>query len=305
MYDVIIIGGGPSGLTSAIYARRAGMSALILESSMCGGQIVNSESVANFPSRENIPGWQLADDWQKQAKNLGAEIKFASVTGIDMTEAKTKLVHTAKESYEAKTVIIANGASPRKLDCPGSDRFYGRGISICATCDGSFFRGQEVCVVGGGNTAFDDALYLSSICSKVYLINRRAQFRAAASIINNVKSKSNIEILVPYIPYEVVGDMRVAGFKIKNTETEEIRELPVSGIFAAIGMIPSNAPFSNVATLDESGYIITDDECRTGSFGVFAAGDTRQKSLRQLVTAASDGAIAATQAANIVNSWEG
>lgn len=304
MYDVIIIGGGPAGLTGAIYARRAGMSALVLESTMCGGQIVNSESVANFPSRENVPGWQLADDWQKQAINLGAEIKFSSVTGIDVTEQKTKLVHTPKGSFEAKTVIIANGANPRKLECPGAQRFYGRGISICATCDGAFFKGQEVCVVGGGNTAFDDAVYLSSICSKVYLINRRAQFRASAAAINNASSKPNIEILVPYIPYEVVGDMSVKGFKIKNTETEEIRELPVAGIFTAIGMVPANDAFANVVTLDESGYIVTDEDCRTGTFGIFAAGDTRKKSLKQLVTAASDGAIAATQAAAIVNSWE-
>jgi thioredoxin reductase (NADPH) len=303
MYDVIIIGGGPAGLTAAVYTRRAGMKTLIIEAAVCGGQIINSLEVDNFPSREHIPGWQLADEWQKQAMNLGTEIIYGDVTGIDVN-GKIKTVHSAKGDFEAKTVIIANGAGHRRIDCPGAMDYTGRGVSTCATCDGAFFRGKEVAVVGGGNTAFEDALYLSSLCTKVWLINRRAQFRANPTNVEAVKEKENIEILVPYVPYEVIGSERVTGFKVQNTETGEVRELSTPGIFTAIGMVPNNERFSNVAKLDEGGYIVTDENCSTGSFGIFAVGDTRSKNLRQLVTAASDGAIAANQAASIVNTWK-
>lgn len=303
MYDVIIIGGGPAGLTSAVYTRRAGMSTLIIEAAVCGGQIINSQEVDNFPSREHVPGWQLADEWQKHAANLGTEIKYGDVSEIEMN-GNTKIVHSAKGNFEAKTVIIANGAGHRRIDCKGAMEYTGRGVSTCATCDGAFFKGKEVAVVGGGNTAFEDALYLSTLCSKVWLVNRRAQFRANSTMVETVSSKPNVEILVPYIPYEVLGDMRVSGFKVQNTDTGEIRELNTLGIFTAIGMIPNNERFSNVAELDNGGYIITDENCRTKTFGVFAAGDTRSKDLRQLVTAASDGAIAANQAISIVNSWK-
>lgn len=300
MYDVIIIGGGPAGLTAATYARRAGLSALVIESAVCGGQIVNSQEVDNFPTQLHTSGYELAFAWQQQAESFGAEFKYTEVTGIEL-RGDVKIVRTAKEELEAKTVIIANGASHRKMEVPGADTYYGRGISTCATCDGAFFRGKQVAVVGGGNTAFEDALYLTGLCEKVYLINRRAQFRAEPKLIEKLKSKENAEIMTPYVPYEVLGDAKVSSFKVQNTETGEVTELPVSGVFTAIGMIPSNEKFSNVVELD-GGYIVTDENCRTSTPGIFAAGDTRVKSLRQLVTAASDGAIAANGAAQYLNS---
>ncbi|MGM9521223.1 MAG: NAD(P)/FAD-dependent oxidoreductase [Oscillospiraceae bacterium] len=304
MYDTIIIGGGPAGLTAAIYARRAGMSTLLLEVTICGGQIINSTSVENYPAIADIAGWQLADDWQKQAAALGTEIRIADVTGIEL-KGNTKLVKTAKGDFETKTVIIANGAGHRKLTCPGAEELSGRGVSTCATCDGAFFKGKPVAVVGGGNTAFEDALYLSTICESVCIVNRRSQFRAEQHLIDTVISKNNIRLMTPYIPVEIFGDEngRAAGMRIKNTETGETVTLGTPGIFTAIGMAPDNSRFSNVVELDNYGYIAAGEDCRTKTPGVFAAGDTRQKALRQLITAASDGAVAATNAAVIVNSW--
>ena len=300
MYDVIIIGGGPAGLTAATYARRAGLTALVLEAKVCGGQIINSQEVDNFPTRIRVSGYELAYEWQQQAEGFGAEFKYAEVTGIEL-DGDVKLVKTAKETFESKTVIIANGVEHRRLEVPGADTYYGRGISTCATCDGAFFRGKKVVVVGGGNTAFEDAIYLTGLCEKVWLINRRGEFRAEPKLVETLRGRENAEILTPYVPYEVLGDTRVSGFKIKNTATDEITELPVAGIFTAIGMIPSNDRFEGVLELD-GGYIVTDENCRTSTPGIFAAGDTRIKTLRQLVTAASDGAIAANAAAAYINS---
>lgn len=300
MYDTIIIGGGPAGLTAAVYARRAGLSALVCEGAVCGGQIVNSQEVDNFPTRLHTSGYELASAWQEQAANFGAEFEYASVTGLTVREDGVKVVSTPKKTFEAKTVIIANGALHRTMDCPGADRLKGRGISTCATCDGAFFRKKEVAVVGGGNTAFEDALYLTSLCPKVYLVNRRAQFRAEPKLVAALQARENAEILTPYIPVEVEGEQRVSGFRVKNTETGEEHLLPVAGVFTAIGMIPNNDLFGPYVDL-EGGYIVTDERCRTKTPGLFAAGDTRVKTLRQLITAASDGAIAANEAASYVN----
>lgn len=300
MYDVIIAGGGPAGMTAAIYARRAGMSVLMLEAAVCGGQIINSMDVDNFPSRPGIPGWQLASEWQKQATDLGVELKIASVSGVEDLGGK-KIVITSKGRFEALSVIIATGAGHRRLDCPGADKFTGRGISTCANCDGAFYRDKAVCVVGGGNTAFEDALYLSTMCTKVWIVNRRAQFRAEPELVKKVSGLPNVEILTPYVAHAVEGDLKVSGFEIRNTETDEVRHLDVAGIFTAIGMIPNNGPFAALVDLDEIGYVIADDSCHTKTPGLFVAGDARQKRLRQLVTAASDGAIAATEAAAYVN----
>lgn len=300
MYDTVIIGAGIAGLTAAVYARRAGLSALVFEASVCGGQIVSSPEVDNYPARPHVAGWQLASDLQAQAEEFGAEIKYAAVTGLSVENGK-KLVHTASETFECRTVIIANGAEHRRLSCDGADRLFQKGVSLCATCDGAFFRGKECCVVGGGNTAFDDAVYLSSIASKVYLVNRRSVFRAESKLVAAAKARDNVEILTPWLPERVLGERRVEGFEIRNAETGEIKTLPVSGVFTAIGLIPSNGIFKGIIELDDAGYIIADENCRTSAPGIFAAGDTRVKELRQLVTAASDGAIAATQAAAYIN----
>lgn len=303
MYDVIVVGGGPAGLTAASYARRGGMSVLILEITVCGGQIINSANVENFPSISSIPGWQLADNWQKQAEALGAEILTAQVSGIEPA-GRSMLVHTAKGDFEGKAVIIATGVGHTKLSCPGAEKYSGRGVSTCATCDGAFFRGKEVAVIGGGNTAFEDAVYLSSLCSTVYLIHRRNEFRAGKTIIETAKSRENIKIMTPFTPVEIFGDEsgRVCGISVRNTETGEELTLHTPGIFTAIGMHPDNERFKNVVSLDEYGYIKAGEDCRTETPGIFAAGDTRTKSLRQLVTAAADGAAAATAAVSYVNS---
>ncbi len=304
MYDLIIIGGGPAGLTAATYARRAGLSTLVLESSACGGQIINSNNVENYPTIQSIPGWQLADNWKKQAVSQGAEILSAAVTEI-VPEERLRRVETTKGFFQAKTVIIANGAAHRKLDCPGADTFIGKGVSSCASCDGAFFRGKDVAVVGGGNTAMEDALYLAALCTSVTVVHRRNEFRADRQLVQSVKSKHNVTLLTPYVPQEIIGDGNgfAAALLVRHAETGEVVTLETPGIFTAIGMVPDNARFANVADLDENGYIVAGEDCRTKTEGVFAAGDTRTKALRQLVTAAADGAMAATQAARIVQSW--
>ena len=302
MYDLIIIGGGPAGLTAAVYARRAGLSTLILEITVCGGQIINSQNVENFPSIRSVEGWRLADSWQKQAEALGAEIRTAQVTGIEL-EGNKKIVRTAKGDFEALAVIISTGAGHRKLDCPGGAELSGRGVSTCASCDGAFFRDRKVAVVGGGNTAFEDALYLSSICEKVYIVHRRREFRAERRLVETAQGKANVEFLTPCVPVEVIadGNGRVAALRVRNVETSEELTLETPGVFTAIGMIPNNAAFANVLRLDESGYAIAGEDCESGTPGVYVAGDGRQKALRQLVTAAADGAVAATNAAAYVN----
>ena len=302
MYDLIIIGGGPAGLTAAVYARRAGLSTLILEITVCGGQIINSQNVENFPSIRSVEGWRLADSWQKQAEALGAEIRTAQVTGIEL-EGNKKIIRTAKGDFEALAVIISTGAGHRKLDCPGGAELSGRGVSTCASCDGAFFRDRKVAVVGGGNTAFEDALYLSSICEKVYIVHRRREFRAERRLVEAAHGKANVEFLTPYVPAEVIADenSRVAALRVRNVETGEELTLETPGVFTAIGMIPNNAAFANVLRLDEYGYAIAGEDCESGTPGVYVAGDGRQKALRQLVTAASDGAVAATNAAAYVN----
>ncbi len=303
MYDLIIIGGGPAGLTAAVYARRAGLSTLILEITVCGGQIINSQSVENFPAIPQIEGWRLADTWQKQAQALGAQVMTAAVTGIEL-EGERKLVHTAKGDFEALAVIVATGAGHRKLDCPGGAELSGRGVSTCASCDGAFFRGRKVAVVGGGNTAFEDALYLSSLCETVYIVHRRREFRAERQLVDAVKGKANVEFLTPCVPVEVLADekRRVAALRVRNVETGEETTLDTPGVFTAIGMIPHNEAFANVLRLDEAGYAIAGEDCESGTPGVWVAGDGRQKALRQLITAAADGAVAATAAAKYINS---
>lgn len=303
MYDLIIIGGGPAGLTAAVYARRAGLSTLILEITVCGGQIINSQNVENFPAVPQIEGWRLADNWQKQAQALGAEVMTAAVTGVEL-RGDGKLVHTAKGDFEALAVIIATGAGHRKLDCPGGAELSGRGVSTCASCDGAFFRGRKVAVVGGGNTALEDALYLSSLCERVYIVHRRREFRAERHLVEAAGAKANVEFLTPCVPSEVVAgeNGRVAALRVKNVETGEETTLDTPGVFTAIGMIPNNAPFANVLKLDEGGYAIAGEDCESGTPGIWVAGDGRRKALRQLVTAAADGAVAGTAAARYVNS---
>ena len=296
MTDLFIIGAGPAGLTAAIYARRAGLSVTIAESAMYGGQILTTPEVENYPSIKKIAGWELAENLYEQATSLGAELIFEEVSGIEDLGA-SKLVTTSGGIYETRTVIIANGAKRRKLEVPGEDRLMGLGVSYCATCDGAFFTGKVAAVVGGGSTALEDALYLANLCSRVHLIHRREGFRGQQTLLDAVLAHEKIEVHTNRVPLEVVGDGAVSAIRLKDTQSDAEETIATDAVFVAIGLSPDNVAFSPLIKLDDYGYIDAGEDCRTNVPGIFVAGDTRRKALRQIVTAASDGAIAATEAA--------
>lgn len=291
MFDVAIIGAGPAGMSAAIYARRAGLSVAVFEGEMCGGQMILTPEVENYPGFAHISGAELSFSMSEQMTALGAELIESRVQAVKADGHYT--VCTSDGDYKAKTLIIANGAKRRKLGIVGEEAFGGRGVSYCAVCDGMFFKGKTVCVVGGGNTALEDAVYLAGICEKVYLIHRRDEFRAKGMLVEKVKAAANIEILYSAVPTEIMGDTRVKSLRIKEANGE--REIETSAVFVAIGLEPENEIFNNIVTLKD-GYIAAGDDTHTSREGIFAAGDTRTKSLRQIITAAADGATAATEA---------
>ena len=301
MLDMIVIGAGTAGLTAALYGRRAGLQVLVLESGFYGGQIANTPEVENYPAIPRISGVDFSQALYDQVAALGAEVKFEGVTAASL-EGEVKTVTTSRQTYEAKTVVLANGAQRRKLGCPGEEEFSGRGVSYCATCDGAFFRGKAVAIVGGGNTALEDAIYLAGLCSKVYLVHRRDAFRGNDILVRAVQSRENIQICWNAVPAAITGDKAVTGCRLRDTVTGEERELAVSAVFVAIGLVPDNAIWGDAVQLDPSGYIQAGEDCRTNLPGVFVAGDTRTKPLRQLVTAAADGAVAAFEAGNYLAS---
>ena len=290
MYDIIVVGAGPAGLTAGIYARRANKSVLILESQSYGGQIVNATKLENYPGIASISGFDFATDLYNQTKNLGAEIKFETV--IEVT--KDKKVKTEQNTYEAKAVILATGAKNRKLGVPEEDYYLGKGVSYCATCDGNFYKGKIVAVVGGGNTALEDAIYLSEIAKKVYLIHRSDKFKGEVQYVNELKGKDNVEFILNSNVVDLKGEV-LESIDVKDKE-ENIRNIEVSGLFVAVGQAPSNDIFKNKVDLNHFGYIETIDDVHTKTKGIYVAGDTRTKDLRQLTTAVSDGSIAATVA---------
>ena len=300
MKDIIIIGAGPAGMTAAVYGVRAGKSVLVLDRAGYGGQIVNAANVENFPGYKGISGFDLAAAMHDQAAELGAEFDFAQVTGIE-DRGDVKVVKTTFKEYEAKAVIIATGASNRKLGVEGELRLTGAGVSYCATCDGNFFRDKTVAVIGGGNTALDDAEVLAGICRKVYLIHRRNEFRGDDSTVRRLEEKDNVEFVLNSVPVEIKGSPMVDSLLVKNKETGLERLIPASGVFIAVGQVPEMQPFENVAELDEAGYAAASEDCRTGVPGVFVAGDCRAKKVRQLITAAADGSVAALAAVDYVN----
>ncbi|PWL72780.1 MAG: thioredoxin-disulfide reductase [Clostridiales bacterium] len=294
--QVLIIGAGTAGLSAAIYAARQALSVLVIENKMTGGQIVNSPDVENYPGIEAVSGYEFTEALLKQAKSFGAKVISAAPTRYQLA-GKPKHVFAGGEDYTADTVIIANGAEHRKLGCPGEERLAGRGVSYCATCDGAFFRDKEVCIVGGGNTALDDALYLAKLCKKVRLIHRRDAFRASAGTVERVLKNEIIEFIPNTQVKEILGENKVTAVKLVDKDGKET-ELTTDAVFVAVGLKPDNGIFAPEVALSEDGYILADESCKTNVEGVFAAGDTRTKLLRQLVTAAADGAVAATQAAN-------
>lgn len=292
MYDLIIIGAGPAGLTAAVYGMRAGLRVLVLEEQTPGGQLALTPEVENYPSWPKISGWELASKIAEQAVAAGAEVRSEPVTGLRKTDGGWA-VDTAAGSHEGRSVIVANGAKRRKLGCPGEAEFTGRGVSYCAVCDGAFFRGKTVCVVGGGNTAMEDALYLAEICPKVYLIHRRDSFRGEQKLQNAVAASERIEVLWNTTVEAVEGEGRVQRVRLAGGHAGI---LDTDGVFVAVGLAPDNERFAGVLEL-ENGYIRAGEDCRTSARGIFAAGDTRTKEIRQILTAAADGAVAATLAA--------
>ena len=299
MYDIIIVGAGPAGLTAAIYARRAQKNVLVLEAKSYGGQIINTLDIENYPVESHISGFDFATKLYNQVKDLNAEIKFEKVVEIKLNE-NDKEVITTKNSYHAKTVILATGLENRKLGVEKEEELIGKGISYCATCDGAFYKKKKVAVVGGGNTALEDALYLSDIVEKVYLIHRRDEFRGVESTVNKLKEKENVEMIYNSTVTKLIGDEKLEKIEVSNKDGSK-KELEVSGLFVAVGRIPENENFRTLVEMDNSGYIIAKEDCKTSTPGIFVAGDNRTKSLRQLVTATSDGAIAATEAISYIN----
>lgn len=294
MEDVLIIGAGTAGLTAAIYARRAGLSCTVFEQGTPGGKIVSSPEIANYPALPKVSGYDYAMALLTQAKDCGAKIIMERVTGAELS-GEVKTVSTSSGAYEGKTVILANGAFRRKLGAKGEKELEGRGVSYCATCDGAFFRNRTVAVVGGGDTAFEDAAYLSGICEKVFLIVREDGFSASEALKEPVLNKENVTVLKNSVVEEIKGEKFVTAALIKDKKSGEVTEIPLSAVFVAVGITPDNATFGNLA-LDEHGYVLAGEDCLTNIDGVFVAGDTRKKELRQLVTAAADGAVAATAA---------
>lgn len=291
MYDIIIIGAGPAGLSAAIYAARAMKKVLVLEANNYGGQIINSSVVENYPGVDKISGYEFASKLYNQAKNLGAEIVFEEVTEI----LDKNTIKTIKNVYLTKTIIIATGLKQRKLGLYGENELIGKGISYCATCDGAFFKDKTVAVIGSGATAVEDSLYLSNIANKVYLINRSNRFKCDELMLNNLNTNSKIEIIYNESVKEFIGEATLTGLVLSNDST-----LNVSGLFIAIGYIPSNFIFKGIVKLDKNGFIKSNDT-KTSVDNIFVAGDTRTKKTRQLITAASDGAIAVQNALDYLN----
>lgn len=295
MYDMIIVGAGTAGLTSAIYGVRAGKKVLILEANTYGGQIINTPDIENYPGIKHTSGFEFATGLYEQAMDLGAELKYEKVEAIEDL-GTSKKVKTVTQEYVCKAVILATGAKNRPLGLEHENEWIGAGISYCATCDGAFYKGKEVAVAGGGNTALEDALFLSNYCSKVYLIHRRASFRGEEQLLMALKEKENVSFILNANIMSLVGTDHLEAVEIEEKETKNKTVLPVSGLFVAIGQMPDNIAFTNVVKLDQGGYIKALEDCKTTTNGIYAAGDCRTKQVRQLTTAAADGAVAALAA---------
>lgn len=287
MYDIIIVGAGPAGLSAALYALRANKKVLIFEANTYGGQIINAAKMENYPGIKSISGFDYATALYNQVMDLGAEIKYETVIRID----ENKNVITNNGTYNSNAIILATGAKNRKLGIKNENEYLGKGLSYCATCDGNFYKDKIVAVVGGGNTAITDAIYLSDIVSKVYLIHRKDSFRADETYISELKQKHNVEFVLNTNITRLYGDDILEGIELDNG-----LNIALNGLFIAVGQEPKNEIFSNIINIDEKGYIISEDGVHTNIDGIYVAGDARVKELRQVVTAVSDGAIAATTA---------
>lgn len=290
IYDLIILGAGPAGISAAIYAARAGISALWLDKQYAaGGQIVNTYEVDNYPGMPGMSGIDLGDAMAAHAERLGISPIVENVLSVEDVGGR-KVVRTKKREYRGKTLIIACGASHRRLNIPGEEEYGGMGVSYCATCDGAFFKDRTAVVVGGGNTAVEDAVFLARICRKVYVVHRRDELRADKILCDRLAACENVEMVWDSIPLEIKGTDQVTALLVQNVKSEETRLLETDGVFIAVGIQPNTDKFRNFVQLDENGYIVAGEEGVTSTPGVFAAGDIRTKSLRQVVTAVADGA---------------
>ena len=286
-------------MTAAIYGQRAGKRTVIIEAMNYGGQITSSPNVENYPGIASVSGAEFSMNLLDQAMKLGAETELEQVTGI-REEDGIKVIETEGKEYPCRTVIIATGVTHRHLGLEKEDKLVGAGVSYCATCDGAFFKGRDVAVIGGGNTALQDAEFLSTYCNKVYLVHRRDEFRGEAGLVEPLKRKENVEFVLSATVKELVGEHVVEGLVLNNKKTGEDFQISVSGVFAAIGQVPENQAFAGLVRLDESGFVEASEDCVTSCEGIFAAGDCRTKEVRQLTTAAADGAVAALAACKYI-----
>ena len=299
MYDVIIIGGGPAGLTAALYAKRANKSVLVIEKGCFGGQITFSPKVENIPGFAGITGNEFADKLVEQVLGQDAEVDCSEV--LEVRDGEVKTVVTTDGEHQAKTVIIATGAKHRMLGLEHEAELVGEGISFCAVCDGAFYENKTVAVVGGGNSALQEAILLSELASKVYVVQNLDDFTGEKKLVDILKAKSNVEIILGTEVSNLIGETELQGIIIKNTHTGETKELSLDGLFIAIGLIPQNEMFKEVVQLDSYGYVIATEDCHTSTPGIFVAGDCRTKRIRQVATAASDGAVAAMAACDYID----
>ena len=292
--DLIIIGAGPAGLSAGIYASREGMSTLLLEGLRCGGQLASADMIENYPGfPKGISGMKLADAFKEQAKRFGTEIIEFQNVGALVPEADAIQIKTGDHQYRSRAVIVASGASPQKLDIPGEKEFTGKGVSYCATCDGPLFKGKDVVVIGGGNTALEEALFLSRFARKVTLIHRRFEFRAARILQDRLSKQENVQALLNHKPVSISGSKTVDSITVQDNASGEQSHIKVHGIFVYIGSSPNSGFLCGLVDMDEAGYIKTDEQMRTTREGIYAAGDIRSKSVRQVDVACSEGTIAA------------
>lgn len=296
-YDIVIIGAGTAGLTSAIYAARAGKKVLILENESIGGQIATSPKVENYPGFSEISGMEFSDRLYEQASALGVELELDRAEKI-IDNGESKTVKTEYGEFSCKAVIIATGVKHRHLGIEAEEKYMGRGVSYCAVCDGAFYKGKDVAVVGGGNSAVQSAIMLSNICNKVYLIHRRDEFRCEKKLSDEVRAIENVELVLNSTVKDLLGDDKLATIVTEN-KSGEVKEINAEGLFVLVGQIPENSSFADIINLDESGYIVAGEDCKTNVEGIFAAGDCRTKAIRQLTTAAADGSVSALAACNI------